>query len=79
MKYFLKSYVSFFPFFIFWFLVTFGDEVMKIIRDFGRQDGQDRKKREDNHATKATKRPKTKRQKYGMNNEQHIDYLSQDY
>jgi hypothetical protein len=34
---------------------------------FARQDGQDRKKRKENHATKVTKIPKTKRQKYGMN------------
>ena len=35
---------------------------------FGRQDGQDRKKVKENHATKVTKIQKTKRQKYGMNN-----------
>ena len=41
---------------------------MKILRDlclhFARQDGQ---KRKENHATKVTKIPKTKGQKYGMN------------
>ena len=59
------------PIFRFWFLVTFGDEVTKILRNlclhFARQDGQDGKNRKENHATKVTKRPKTKRQKYGMN------------
>ena len=44
---------------------------MKILRNlclhFARQDGQDGKKRKENHATKLTKIPKTKRQKYGMN------------
>ena len=34
---------------------------------FARQDGQDRKKWKENHTTKVTKIPKTKRQKYGMN------------
>ena len=33
---------------------------------FARQDGQDRKKWKENHATKVTKIPKTKRRKYGM-------------
>ena len=46
-------------------MVTFGDKVTKILRDiclhFARQDGQDR------NATKVTIIPKTKRQKYGMN------------
>ena len=44
----------------FHFLVTFGDEVIKILRNlclhFARQDGQDVKKREENHGTKETKR-----------------------
>ena len=47
---------------------------MKILRNlclhFARQDGQDGKWKE-NYATKVTKIPKTKRQKYGMN-ETHI-------
>jgi hypothetical protein len=34
---------------------------------FARQDGQDGKNREKNRAAKATKIPKTKRRKYGMN------------
>ena len=34
---------------------------------FARQDGQDGKKRKENHATEVTKIPKTKRRKYGMN------------
>ena len=48
-------------------MVTFGDEVMKILHNlslhFARQDG---KKRKENHSTKVTKIPKTKRRKYGM-------------
>ena len=53
-----------------WLLVTFGDEVTKILSNlclhFARQDGQDGKKRKENHTTKMTKITKTKRQKYGM-------------
>ena len=41
-------------------MVTFGDEVMKILHNlslhFARQDG---KKRKENHSTKVTKIPKT--------------------
>jgi hypothetical protein len=52
------------------FLVTFGDKVIKILRNlclhFARQDGQDGKKLKENHATKVTKVPKTKRPKYGI-------------
>ena len=59
------------PIFLFLFLVTFDDEVTKILRNlclhFARQDEQDGKKRKENHSTKVTKIPKTKRQKYGMN------------
>ena len=57
----IKTYVSFIPFFIFWFLVTFGDEVTKkkILRNlclhFARHDGQDGKKQKENHATIVTK------------------------
>ena len=40
---------------------------------FARQDGQDGKKRKENHATKVSKIPKTKRRKYGMN-ETYIDF-----
>ena len=46
-------------------------ENTKILRNlclhFARQDGQDGKKRRENHATKVTKIPKTKRRIYGMN------------
>ena len=53
------------PIFRFWFLVTFGDKVTKKLHNlclhFARQDGQDGKKRKENHATKVTKIPKTKR------------------
>ena len=48
----------------FWFLVTFGAELTKILHNlclhFARQDGQDRKNRKQNHATKVTKIPKDK-------------------
>ena len=53
-----------------WFLVTFGNQVTKVLRNlclhFAWQDGQDGKKLERNHATKVTKIPKTKRRKYGI-------------
>ena len=62
------------PIFLFWFLVTFGNEVMKITKYYvtfvyilQSKMGQTGKKRKENHATKVTKIPKTKRQKYGMN------------
>ena len=55
----------------FWFLVTFGDEVIKIRKYYvifvyilqGKM-GKTKKK---NHTTKVTKIPKTKGRKYGMN------------
>ena len=58
----------------FWFLVTFVDEVTntKILHNlclhFARQDGQDSKKRIENHATKVTKVPKTIRLNEQNNN-----------
>ena len=59
------------PIFRFCFLVTFGDKNTKILCNlclhFARQDGQDGKNRKENHATKVTKIPITKRRKYGMN------------
>ena len=59
------------PIFVFCFLVTFGNEFTKILCNlylhFARQDGQDGKNLKENHATKVTKIPKTKRRKYGMN------------
>ena len=49
----------------------FGNEVTKILCNlclhFARQDGKNKKKRKENHANNVTKIPKTKRQKYGMN------------
>ena len=55
----------------FWFLVTFGDKFTKILCNlclhFARQDGQDGKNHNELHATQVTKIPKTKTQKYGMN------------
>ena len=45
--------------FRFWFLVTFGDEVTKVLRDlclhFAWQDGKDGKNGKENYATKVTK------------------------
>ena len=50
-----------------WFLDTFVDEDTKVFRNiclhFPRQDGQDRKKRIETHATKVTEIPKTKKTK----------------
>ena len=56
------------------FLDTFGDEVTKIRKYYvifayilqGKM-GKTQKKWKENHATKVTKIPKTKRRKYGMN------------
>ena len=61
----LETSVSFIPFFVFGFLVTFGDEVMKIqkyyaIFIYG-------KKQKENYATKVSKIPKNKGRKYGRN------------
>ena len=51
--------------------MSFGNKVMEILRNlclhFARQYGQDEKNQKENHATKGTKIPKTKRQKCGMN------------
>ena len=48
----------------FWFLVTFGNEITKMLHNlylhFARQDGQEGKKWNGNHATKVTKIPKPK-------------------
>ena len=53
------------------FLVTLGTEVTKILHNlclhFARQDGQGRKTKKENQATKVTKIKKNRRQKYGMN------------
>jgi hypothetical protein len=62
------------PIFHIWFLVTFGNEVTKILKYYiifvcisqGKM-GKTEKKRKGNHATKVTKIQKTKGQKYGMN------------
>ena len=60
------------PIFGFWFLVTFGDEVTKILHNlclhFARQDRQDRqdgKNRKGNHASKVTKIQKPKDENMG--------------
>ena len=62
------------PIFGFWFLVIFGDDVTKIRKYYvifvyilqGKM-GKTEKNWKENHATKVTKIPKTKRRKYGMN------------
>ena len=63
-----SSYFSFLVFGHFW---QRNYENTKILRNlclhFARQDGQDGKKWEKNHATKVRKIPKTKRRKYVMN------------
>ena len=55
----------------FWFLVTYGHEVTKIWKYYVIfvyiLPGKMEKKQKENHASKVTKIPKTKRQKYGMN------------
>ena len=55
------------PIFGFWFLVTFGDEVTKILLNlcshFARQNGLDRKKWKENHPTKVTIIPKYQKAK----------------
>ena len=48
-------------------LVTFGDKNMKILRNLCKARWSRQKKQKENHATKLTKIPKTKRQKYWMN------------
>ena len=54
--------------FVFWFLVTFGNKVTKISCNlYLHFVGQDGKNPKENHETKVTKIPKTKRRKYGMN------------
>ena len=64
----------------FWSFLMRSYKIMKMLCNlclhFARQDGQNRKKTKENHATKMTKIPKTKRQKYGMN--ETIDQL-EDY
>ena len=62
------------PIFRFWFLVTFGDKITKIRKYYvifvyilqGKM-SKTEKNRKENHPTKVTKIPKTKRRKYGMN------------
>ena len=62
---------SFAPFFVFGHFWRQSYEYMKILHNlclhFARQEAQDGKKLKENHTTKVTKIPKTKRQKYGMN------------
>ena len=66
----MTSFLLMFRSSLFWFLVTFGNKVTKILFNlclhFARQDGQNGKKWKENHATKVTKIPTTKRRKYGM-------------
>ena len=63
---------------IFWFFVTFVDEVMKILHNlclhFARQDRQDGKKRNKNQATKATKIQKKQKPKIGDERNIRVNY-----
>ena len=64
---FRSSHLSFL---VFWSLLVTKLQkyyILNLCLHFARQDGQDRKKKKENHATKATKIPNTKRGKYGMN------------
>ena len=68
------TFVSFIPNFVFGFwslLVTKIRKYEKILHNlclhFARQEGQDGKNRKENHASKVTLIPKTKRRKYEMN------------
>ena len=69
--------VSFIPFFVFGHFWRGSDKDMKILYNlclhFARQDG---KKEKENHATKVTKIPKTKRQISGMNETCITKYLT---
>ena len=47
-------------------LVTFGDKNMKILRNLCKARWSRQKKQKENHATKLTKIPQTKRRKYEM-------------
>ena len=68
--------MTFVPFFVFGFVHFWlqSYENTKILHNlclhFARQDGQDRKKQKENHATKVIKISKTKRQKCVMNETQ---------
>ena len=62
------------PIFRLWFLVTFGNKVTKIGKyyvtfEYILQDKMSKTEKnwKENHATKVTKIPKSKRRKYGMN------------
>ena len=61
---------SHFSFFGFWSLLATKLQKYELLRNlclhFERQDGQDQKKRKENHITKVTKIPETKRRKYGI-------------
>ena len=71
--------VSFIPFLVFGHFCWWSYENTKILRNlclhFARQDGQDGKKTKENHKTTVTKIPKTKRQKYEMNETKIKDIL----
>ena len=68
----LGSYVLFIPFLVFG---HFWQRSYKILHNlylhFARQDGPERKRWKENHATKVTKKPKDER-KYGMNETVHL-------
>ena len=65
------TFVLLIPFFVFGKFWKRSFENAKILRNlclhFARQDGKTEKNRKENHATKVTKIPKTKRRKHGIN------------
>ena len=73
---FLSSHFSFLVFSHFWRQSYENTKILcNLCLHFARQEGQEGKKWTKNYTTKGTKIPKTKRQKYGMN-ETYINYNS---
>ena len=65
---FRSSHFSFLAFGHFWRWHYTNTKILRNLSlHLARQDEQDRKKPEKNHATKVTKIPKTKSRKYGIN------------
>ena len=74
---FCSSQILFLIFGHFWWRNYENTEILcNLCLHFARQDGQDGKKWNKNHATKVTKIPKTKRQN-GMNETIHVDNLNE--
>ena len=75
----MEAVVLFIPFFVFGFWSLLATKLQKYYVIFvyilqGKM-GKTEEKRKENHATKVTKIPKTKRQKYGMNETKIYRYL----